>query len=240
MPLAHACASCGRDLSRIPAPLDSHYRWPIVVCPTCSAAVVRRSDGHRVLSRRAARIARALRRLLMSGALLTAVGTALAASTAVLRGSLSDSGHALGRALLMFARLTEPTPAHEAWTLELGPAALVAWMVGWTVTGAYLALALHHAPRWKVALLFAAAVALLTATPGLARFYLQPDWAHGPPELSFYLASAGSNLRFMLFGAPLALIGLPLGRRLDRHRARVELARWRRLRRRIRRHRRLA
>lgn len=42
MPLAHACISCGTSLSRVRAQRDPHYGLPLVVCPTCTRACVRR------------------------------------------------------------------------------------------------------------------------------------------------------------------------------------------------------
>ncbi len=42
MPVAHACISCGTSLSRVRARRDPHYGLPLVVCPTCTRACVRR------------------------------------------------------------------------------------------------------------------------------------------------------------------------------------------------------
>lgn len=42
MQRAHICGQCGKDLSPIRAVPDPHYALPIVVCPGCCYAVVRR------------------------------------------------------------------------------------------------------------------------------------------------------------------------------------------------------
>lgn len=42
MRIAHTCARCGFDLSRLRAPVEPIYGLPVVVCPLCREAVVRR------------------------------------------------------------------------------------------------------------------------------------------------------------------------------------------------------
>ncbi len=44
MAIAHVCLSCGADLARIRVIRDPHYRLPIVICPDCGEACVRRVD----------------------------------------------------------------------------------------------------------------------------------------------------------------------------------------------------
>jgi len=81
--IAHTCASCGFDLSRTPAPIDPHYALPIVICPTCRAAVVRREHPTMSWSRWAGR---ALFSLL---SLLIRAGATLAIAAVVI--SMSDA-----------------------------------------------------------------------------------------------------------------------------------------------------
>lgn len=40
--MSHICLSCGRDLARVCALVEPHYGLPVVVCPDCGRAVVRR------------------------------------------------------------------------------------------------------------------------------------------------------------------------------------------------------
>ena len=42
MAISHVCLSCGLDLARVRALLESHYALPVVVCPDCGWAAVRR------------------------------------------------------------------------------------------------------------------------------------------------------------------------------------------------------
>lgn len=51
MRIAHTCAECGFDLTRTAAPIDPVYGLPIVVCPKCQAAVVRREHPTMAWSR---------------------------------------------------------------------------------------------------------------------------------------------------------------------------------------------
>ncbi len=44
MAIAHVCLGCGADLARIHVVRDPHYRLPIVICPDCGEACVRRVD----------------------------------------------------------------------------------------------------------------------------------------------------------------------------------------------------
>lgn len=44
MAIAHVCLGCGADLARIHVIRDPHYRLPIVICPDCGEACVRRVD----------------------------------------------------------------------------------------------------------------------------------------------------------------------------------------------------
>lgn len=44
MAIAHVCLGCGADLARIHVIRDPHYHLPIVICPGCGEACVRRVD----------------------------------------------------------------------------------------------------------------------------------------------------------------------------------------------------
>ncbi|MCZ6851559.1 MAG: hypothetical protein O7F17_07955, partial [Planctomycetota bacterium] len=42
MAIAHVCMQCGMALTRLRPSRDPHYRLPMVTCPTCGQASVRR------------------------------------------------------------------------------------------------------------------------------------------------------------------------------------------------------
>ncbi len=56
MAISHVCISCGLDLARVRARLEPRYALPIVVCPDCGRAAIRRKP----------RAWRSLRRLVVS------------------------------------------------------------------------------------------------------------------------------------------------------------------------------
>ena len=47
MAISHVCLSCGLDLARVRALLEPHYALPVVVCPDCGWAAVRRAPRDR-------------------------------------------------------------------------------------------------------------------------------------------------------------------------------------------------
>ena len=42
MAIAHSCLGCGLDLARVRTIRDMHYGLPLVICPGCSTAAIRR------------------------------------------------------------------------------------------------------------------------------------------------------------------------------------------------------
>src|SRR5262245_27090216 len=49
MAAAHVCMTCGLDLARVRVQRDPHYHLPLVICPQCRSASVRRR--HPIISR---------------------------------------------------------------------------------------------------------------------------------------------------------------------------------------------
>jgi len=93
--IAHSCASCGLDLSRTPAPIDPHYALPIVICPGCRTAVIRREHPTMAWSRWLRRAAFSLLSLFIrAGGTLAIATVVIAMSEALwpdLRRGLVDS-----------------------------------------------------------------------------------------------------------------------------------------------------
>lgn len=110
--MPHVCVRCGVDCSRLRAPPDSIYRLPIVVCPGCGLAVVRRQTLDRWLRRRpmgplAGLVAAGLRLAMMAALALIGIA-AILVTTAIVRavletsrGALVHAGTAYGIALLV-------------------------------------------------------------------------------------------------------------------------------------------
>ena len=66
----HVCSTCGMDLRRLRALRDPHYRLPIVVCPECETAIVRRRHPIEVRWRRLRALLTSLAVMLIQIALL--------------------------------------------------------------------------------------------------------------------------------------------------------------------------
>lgn len=65
MAVSHICLSCGLDLARVRAVTEPHYGLPLVVCPECSVATVRRKEAVTAAWRRTLRTAAAIRAMVL-------------------------------------------------------------------------------------------------------------------------------------------------------------------------------
>lgn len=178
----HPCASCGLELRRIAAPPDPVYGLPVVVCPRCGAAVVRRKHRTRPRSAR-------LRLWRTLSALLTRAVAALIVTAAMLPvvGLVSDAGTepTLGAALDRIAGpLADPRSSESDRT-----GFIVMWVVllGLGALGGTLAsLLLPHLRAWGVALVLLAWVAAVFTGWGL----LWPDRHARPLVVLLGIAAA--------------------------------------------------
>jgi hypothetical protein len=236
---SHLCASCGFELAGLRAPPDAHYALPVVVCPRCERAWVRRPHAGDATRRSALRLGRwgleLLARLGLLGAAVLGCGIALGA---------------LDRGLWFCLRGTplpeifspEAAVARErfvGWFREDGRLIFASWAFAWGAAGLVCGMAFPHwRARWCVVGALAA-VALLVVGPGVlgaaADFGAgQAFWASLAERLAF-LGRSGYVFVFGAVGLALAIGLMPLGRRQAlRRRARRGLGsrRLRRLRRR--------
>lgn len=146
MVIAHICLQCGLDLARIRVSRDPHYGLPLVVCPRCSTACVRRRHLIEQGWRTTRRLIRSL--LALGGQLLAVVIIGSAMSSAALGLDRAMMRHDLNwlleeeRVLLIFALLVIPiingawlsaTTRHwrrgAAWTAWLLALVLIGWFV---------------------------------------------------------------------------------------------------------------
>lgn len=79
MAISHLCLGCGFDLARVRTRPDPHYALPLVVCPDCGEAAVRRVHPHQVgwrafLRVKASIIALVIQLGLLSGAAAAVIG----------------------------------------------------------------------------------------------------------------------------------------------------------------------
>lgn len=209
MRISHACAGCGSDLTYLRAAPDPHYHLPIVVCPSCDLAVVRRKPEM-------SRIAKRYRRgrsswwalsnrvsLLVISLLVTVSATEALAIDALDRWNGVTKGWA-------------PSFGEEGFVFRdpLHDRALIVAGIGFWV-GSWLVGTLPHWNPWKAVGAFGALAALfVTALAGagaaLSSFAISkglpwPDSVPTAPELLVHLGAIGVC---MLVAAGL---GLPAG-----------------------------
>lgn len=220
MRIAHTCACCGLDLSRERAPADPIYGLPIVVCPRCAQAVVRRRHPVQARSRQ------------ISANIQSIMGLAVRVA-----GSLGLAGAIIGLSVLV-------EDAHfRAMRRDISPLLDEMFIVGgclWLAVagaiGVWLGAMFAH---WRALPLVAAWLAglfVLVAIPGLAGVIedLVEDRARG--SVWEALVGPGGWIResqrvLLLLGASVVplFVGYPWGRLIERSAGRVRRRRmWRR------------
>lgn len=121
---SHVCLGCGIDICAVAAPLDPHYRLPIVQCPKCKRAAVRQPA--RVPWTKTARSLwwMALQISMATLVFLTAWSTTASFDMTDLRAGLRGD--------------------------PLMTASVVALTITMVVIGAWMGRALRHVPLWKL------------------------------------------------------------------------------------------
>ena len=237
MPLAYTCSVCGHDLSRLAAPLDAVYRWPIVVCPVCTKAVVRRSDGHRLISRRSFRATMAVRKLVEANILVCIFALVPVMTSFMLLDNLGGQGLKMSA---LITGLVTGDPALDYWKHDFGPVLFGAWVIAWFGTGAYLTVAARHSSRprvilfWLIPVLALLFLLELEHSIGLHERWVRDAKVGAFPPLRELVPSEARDSEQVLLAAIIVLpLGIPLGlaarRTLDGFLSR----RFRRMRRRI-------
>lgn len=147
---SHLCMGCGDELAHLLAPPDPHYGLPIVVCPGCGLACVRRPRGGAAGWQTFLRAFAAGRRLLLGGGLLIAL---LALGTVMCSGIASGLDEAVrGK---QYTALFGPDEVVKArlrnwWALE-GFWIVPVWAGVWATVGlAAGACFPHWRARWWV------------------------------------------------------------------------------------------
>lgn len=143
---SHVCSACGHDLARLRAPPDPHYALPVVVCPGCALACVRRPYAGTARWRNAVRVWRLGARLFIRVVMLVLLAVLLLASSAGVAGGLDRIlGGGPITALLSFdpgqrARLASWLRVEGSWTLPV-------WVIASVCMGVSCGLAFPH---WRL------------------------------------------------------------------------------------------
>ncbi len=215
MAMAHVCPACGAALTRVRPSPDPHYGLPLVLCPSCSTAAVRRRHPLQRRTRRGLQVAKALATFL---AQLVVLG-ALAAVTLLLIGQVEDLTTGLSLAAVLRAdRL------------------VLASMGGFCVlTGIWLTVGLSHW-RWWAA--WAAWAALIAGLEAIVLLWNAP----GPPLIDalgvailpgvFEVGRYAGRLEILAATLVVAAAGIPPGLAVLQLHGTNRRLRWRKRRRR--------
>ncbi len=237
MALEHSCHICGHALARVRAPLDPIYHLPIVVCPVCNTACVRRR--HPISA-----AWRATRRAIATTIGLGWRGFACAVVvgvTLLLSVMLNESLNSVGPlALWQLARAGDLDARWwEDWSRDSGPT-IAGVGIAWSIAlGAALTTAFFHVRRrWIIWVSFASVSLGSFAIEAATNFAWR---ARNSPSAASTLVICRENILYfnhhaswIIVGLLIAIAGIPLGRLLRRAFARTDAARWRALLRRAR------
>jgi hypothetical protein len=184
--ISHICTNCGLDLTRTPAPIDPHLALPVVVCPECRFAVVRREHPTMVWSRW-------VRRLVWSILALTLrVGTLapLTAGTLAMCWIVTDT-------------LRHVFKGGRSQSFELVAVQVLTWIVLSFVAGIAAGFWFSHARRWMVAIAWAGWLLAASLVP--ACVYLLAEIADRTPESAAELWQVFIDAKSVLPDNPFAI-----------------------------------
>lgn len=220
---SHICLGCGTELAHVAAPPDRHYGLPVVVCPRCTLACVRRPFAGRARWRTFLRTVATSRRLVLGAwmfCLLTLLGGVFCAAIA---DGLSNALRGQPFGAFLHPDGLVRTKLHNWWTRD-GIWVIPVWATLWSTLGLFCGVWFSHwRVRWYLAgmatLAAAALVVPLTLT-GLLR------WAHnGTSPLDAIPHELRSSTEAASFVVPLVAgvllssivmrVGLRAGRRLN-------------------------
>lgn len=217
---SHICIACGHDLTRLHAPPDPHYALPIVVCPTCARASVRRPYAGAARGRAAVRLGRTWFGLVLRVAALVVFPAMLTSSSLGIAQGLNE---VLYRDPIFEILSLEPRARAllQNWLADVGVWLLPVWVLGTIGTGIAFGGLFHHwRLRWfpvgvAAVVITAAALPLLVGAPVL--------WAYGQRPFLEYLREAEPdwhNLRYFWWpwvtALALAWAIMPTGQRHGR------------------------
>ena len=213
--IEHSCHACGLALGRIRAPLDPIYRLPVVVCPGCHAACVRRRHPLSELWRSLGRWRAAIWGLAWRGALGVLIVILWLACLSALESSLEQyrltlpelCGYALGE--------KHNLVTCEGWLDDHG-VLYVVLAAGSSIAAGTMATAglPHIRRRWVVWALLAGATACLPLWMSATAWV--DDRANGTANWENARAELKIFERIFVLGLLIAPLGIPFGLRLRR------------------------
>lgn len=216
MRISHVCAQCSHDLTRVRALIEPHYGFPLVTCPGCQRATVRRTHPLVTQGREGMRTLRAALYLIIQILLAITVVYALVA----LNTATAYYGSTIDRMITSYHALLERIPDADPRTVFMRvvgePLAVsVGWLIMSVIGGAWLTISMRHHPpirrwiAWAAVLLLSQGLVLLVVL-GIDRS-MPPGI--GRPEFLIFLVGPGVlfTLSLMVLTIVLSTIGYPIG-----------------------------
>jgi hypothetical protein len=197
MAISHICLGCGIDLARVRPAWGAPYALPLVICPGCGRAAVRRLDPLVAGWRQGRRIVLAVTILLVQigAALLLLVATTEVSAT------MSED---LARHRIIRTSWLEITRGFRTWMFRGGWVVLAAAGVLAVAAGVWLGATLRHLRARSILLGWTLAILVMFLLVQL----LRPDHPHGLPGPRVSLAASQAALlcaSVLLTGAALPL-----------------------------------
>jgi hypothetical protein len=217
---SHVCIACGHDLARLHAPPDPHYGLPVVVCPGCALACIRRPYTGVALWRSAMRVRRMVVRLFVRLVLLVLFPATVISSSIAIGMTLQTL---LGRDPT-FALLT-PSQDQQAglteWLRYYGIWLLPLWLVASASTGIAFGFVFPH---WRLRWWPIGVAAMALSVVFLLLLVIAPvEWAYDERSLTdawnglqANRGGAQRSLWVMGFAVAIAWAAMPTGGRLGR------------------------
>jgi hypothetical protein len=223
--LSHLCVDCGLDLRHERSAIEPHYGLPLVICPRCGCAAVRRRHPFVRAWPNTRRFICALRTILIQSALIAFL-------SALMLQACGDLSRTMGLYVPFGRRSLIDLLLHE-WS------SLIGWgLVPPIMVGAWLTCGLGHLGRTRAFLLWSGWIVFLVHwttlidwSPGRLEVLVTQGASLIPRRVDELLPKLAAAVVLMV----IALAGIPLGVGLQRYGRLLRRRGWRALRRRRRR-----
>lgn len=193
MAIAHICLNCAKDLARQPAIVDPLYSLPLVICPDCNKASVRRPNYYSAKYKSLLRIITVFSALLFQ----TLCIFALAGATVACVFLIGD---------IVFL-MTDAEPSRLSVTNVIIAVSLTS-----IATGAWLTAGFSHIPKLKVWIGWSVFLVMVTAIASIIYFLSKSniDANFGSATILLVLANTLALIPILVMMI-LAMVGIPLG-----------------------------
>ncbi|MCH8822627.1 MAG: hypothetical protein IH984_03875 [Planctomycetes bacterium] len=193
MAISHICINCAKDLARQPAIFDPHYSLPLVICPDCNKASVRRPNYYSIKYKSLLRIITVFSTLLFQTLCIIALAGATVACVFLIGNVVF---------LMTDAELSRLSVTNVIIAVSLTSIA----------TGAWLTAGFSHIPKLKVWIGWSVFLVMVTAIASIIYFLSKSniDANFGSATILLVLANTLALIPILVMMI-LAMVGIPLG-----------------------------